>query len=180
VSGAGSPPAAQALRRRALLIAGAAAGATLLARPSPARAQAQREAEALTSALRLEHTTVFAYDRIAASRVLGGDARSQLRRLRAQEARHAAAVAKALGDLGYPLPKPPDVVEEVPVPQVRAALEALDHREGALALLVDLERLSLDAYEAAIGRLRDARHIQLAATILATEATHLVAWRAVG
>ena len=166
------------LRRRDLVVA--AAGAAVLARPAAAVAQAQREADALTRALELEHTTVFAYDRIADARALPGAAGADLRRLRAHEAEHAEAVAKALGDLGYPLPKPPDVVEEVAIPQVRSALEALDSRAAALALLTDLERLSLDAYEAAVGRLRDARHIQLAATILATEATHLVLWRAVG
>ena len=42
-----------------------------------------------------------------------------------------------------------------------------------------IEALGLDVYAAAIGALRDARHIQLAATILAAEASHGVAWRAV-
>ncbi|MDQ3739536.1 MAG: ferritin-like domain-containing protein, partial [Actinomycetota bacterium] len=138
-----------------------------------------REAEALTSALRLEHTTVFAYDAIDRAGHLDGPLREALARLRRHEAAHAEAVAKALGELGYPLPDPPDRLDQVAIPEVRAALEGLDGRPAALALLADLEELSVDAYRAAIGRLRDARHIQLAATILAAEATHLVLWRAV-
>ncbi len=166
------------MRRRELVLAGA--GAALLAVPARAAAQAAREADALTRALVVEHTAVFAYDRVKDAGVLRPREAALARRLRAHEAEHAAALAGALGDLGWPLPAPPDAVEDVELPQVRAGLDALRDRDGAHALLTAVERLSLDAHRAAIARLRDARHIQLAATILAAEASHLVAWRAVG
>ena len=169
--------AAPRLRRRDVLLA---AGAVALARPSTASAQAAREADALTRALRLEHTAVFAYDRVLASGLLGADGRRLAERLRGHEARHAEALAKAASDLGWPLPEPPDRLEQVEVPPVRAALEAVWDRRSAVAALVGVERLQVEAHEAAIARLRDARHIQLAATVLAAEASHLVAWRAVG
>ena len=60
------------------------------------------------------------------------------------------------------------------IPQLRAASTALGGRDSALALLVEIERRGRSrAHRAAIDALRDARHIQLVATILATEATHL-------
>ncbi|HEV2785963.1 MAG TPA: ferritin-like domain-containing protein, partial [Solirubrobacteraceae bacterium] len=156
------------------------AGALTLARPAVAAAQAAHEADVLTRALRLEHTGLFAYDAVLAEGVLRGADDERARVLRGHEAEHAKVLAAALEGLSWPLPRPPRRVEDVEVPQVRVALDELRDRDGAVALLVELERLSLAAYRAGIARLRDARHIQLAATILAAEATHLVAWRTVG
>ena len=166
------------MRRRDVVLA--AAGAAVLVRPAAASAQVQREADVLTRALRFEHNGVLAYDAVDAAGVLHGAARSRLRRLRAHEAEHAAAIAEALDDLGWPVPAPPAGVEEVEIPQIRTELDALRDRDSALALLVGVERLSLDVHRAGIAALRDMRHIQLVATILAAEATHLVAWRTVG
>ena len=165
------------MRRRDVVVA---AGALALARPAVAAAQIGREADALTRALRLEHATVFAYDAVDAAGALRGDAALLLRRLRGHEAEHAEALARALTDIAWPLPRPPDTAEEVDVPQIRAALGGLGDRAGALAFLREIERLSVGAHRAALGRLRDGRHLQLVATILAAEATHQVAWRAVG
>jgi rubrerythrin len=158
----------------------AAAGGALLARPARAAAQVAREADTLTGALELEHATVLAYDRVAAAGVLRGPQRRVAARLRDHEARHADALGRALRELGRRPPAPPRAPAEVEIPAVRAALDALRDRDDALRLLADLERVSLDAYRTAMGRLRDARHLQLAATILAAEAAHLVSWRTVG
>jgi hypothetical protein len=165
------------VRRREVVVA--AAGAAVLARPAVARAQAAIEADVLTRALRLELTTMFAYDTIGIAGVLDGAAARRLRRLRGHEAEHAAALARALADLGSPQPPPPRDVTQVEVPEIRAGLDGLSGRDDALALLVSIERLSVAAQRAALARLRDVRHIQLAATILAAEAAHLVAWRTV-
>jgi hypothetical protein len=160
--------------RRRRLIAGALGG-WALARPALAAAQAARESGALTNLLRLEHTSVFAYDHVLASGALDRAQERLLRTLRAHEAEHAEALAKALTARGWPLPKPPDALEQVEIPQVRATLDAGDPQ----AAVAEVEALSDQVYRLAIGRLREAPHIQLVATILATEATHLVAWRAV-
>ena len=160
------------MRRRELV---ATAGALALLRPAVAAAQAAREAEALSDLLRIEHTSVFAYDHVLGAELLGGEQERLARTLRDHEARHADALAKALSDMRWPLPDPPDRLERVEVPQVRAALEGDDPR----AALSAVERLSEEVYRLALGRLRSGPHIQLAATILAAEASHLVAWRAV-
>ena len=170
------------MRRReaiAAVVAGAAA-APLVARPAVARAQDGREIEVLSLALRLEHTTVFACDAVADAGVLSGAALRRLRRVRAHEAEHAAALARMIGSLQATPPDPPRGTDELEIPQVRVALEALRDRAGALELLADLERMSIEAHRAGIGRLREGRHIQLLATILGAEAAHLVAWGAVG
>lgn len=159
------------MRRRDLL---AGAAALALARPATAGAQAAREAGVLTDLLRVEHTSVFAYDH--AMPVLARAQRRLATRLRAHEAEHAGALARALEEMRWSLPQPPVTLAQVEIPQVRAALEAGRPR----AALVEVERLSEEAYRLGAGRLREGRHIQLAATILAAEASHLVAWRAVG
>jgi hypothetical protein len=160
------------MRRRHFLLAGAALA---VARPATAAAQAEREAGALTNLLRVEHTSVFAYDHVLARGGLERVEEGLARRLRAHEAAHAEALAKALGEMHWPLPRPPGDIEQVEIPQIRAALDT----DGPRAALVAVERLSDEVYRLAIGRLREAKHIQLAATILAAEASHLVAWRAV-
>ena len=165
------------MNRRGLFVVAGGLGVAL--RPAVAVAQAAREADALTSALRLEHVSVFAYDAVVASGLLRGDELRMARRLRGHEASHAEAFAKALGDLGWPLPRPPDRLDQVEVPLVRSGLDSLAGRDDALALLSRLEALSLDVHRAALVRLRDGRFIQLAATVLAAEAQHEVAWRAV-
>lgn len=167
-----------ALRRRDLVVA--AAATAFAARSVPAAAQALPAAEVLTSALRFEQAGLAAYDAVLAARAFGGGELRRLQRLRDQEAEHVAALGRAARDLGVALPAPPAGPEQVEVPQLRAGIDALDGRPSALALLVGLERLSLDVHRAALGTLREAGHIRLVATILATEATHLAAWRAVG
>ena len=159
--------------RRALLAGGAAAAGAALLRPSPALAQAAREAGALTNLLRIELVAVFAYDE--ALRRLGGEAARLARSLREHEAAHAEALSEALTAMHWPLPRSPEAVDEVELPSVRVALDGDDAAAG----LVEVARLSEQAYRLAIGRLREAGHIQLAATILGAEAAHLVAWRAV-
>jgi ferritin-like protein len=169
------------VRRRELLLAAAAAGAggAALVRPVPAGAQGVRDADVLSRALQLEHVSVFACDAVSSAGVLRGAAADRLDRVREHEAAHVAALAEALRALGPAVPPPPRALGDVDVPQVHAALEGLRGRDDALALLVELERLSLHAYRAALDRLRDAVHLQLVATILAAEASHLVAWRTV-
>ena len=77
-------------------------------------------------------------------------------------------------DRGWKPPDPPREPDDISFPQIRAAID-----DGGPASIAAIEALGLDVYAAAIGALRDARHIQLAATILAAEASHGVAWRAV-
>ena len=160
------------MRRRELFVA---AGAVALVRPAVAVAQVAREAEALSDLLRVEHTSVFAYDHVLGADVLSGGQERLARALRAHEARHAAALAKLLSNMGWQLPTPPDRLERVEIPEVRAALEGDDPREA----LTVVERLSEAVYRLGLGRLRSGPNIQLAATILAAEASHLVAWRTV-
>lgn len=160
------------MRRRDLVAAGA--GAVALVRPATAAAQAAREAETLTSLLRVEDTSVFAYDYATPSLPLR--AQRLARGLRAHEAAHREALANALAAMHWPLPRAPAALAQVEIPQVRAALEDGEPRSA----LIEVERLSEQVYRLGIARLREAKHIQLAATILAAEAAHLVAWRTVG
>ena len=153
----------------------ATAATFAVVRPATAAAQAAQEADALGSLLRVEHTGVFAYDHVIASGGLRRGGERLAGTLRDHEARHVAALEKSLRDLGWPLPEPPDGLEAVEIPQVRAALD----RDPSRAALVTVEQLSDQVYRLALGRLRNGPHIQLAATILAAEASHLVAWRAV-
>ena len=162
------------MRRRELLVTGAAV--CVAARPGVAAAQAAREAEALSRLLRVEHTSVFAYDHVLGMERLSGARERLARALRAHEARHAEALAKALSDMRWPLPDPPAGLDAVEIPQVRAALEGDDPG----AAIATVEEVSEEVYRLALGRLRSGPNIQLAATILAAEASHLVAWRAVG
>jgi hypothetical protein len=160
------------VRRRGFLLA---AGAAPLLRPAAAAAQAGREAGVLTDLLRVEHTSVFAYDHVLAKKGTDPSLARLARTLRGHEAEHAEALASALSAMHWPLPGPPEDIEQVEIPQIRVALEGDD----PLAALLEVERLSEQVLRLALGRLREGRHIQLAATILATEATHLVALRAV-
>ena len=163
------------LTRRGFVASAAAAVPVAALRPVTAAAQASRDAEALEALLRVEHTSVVAYDHVLATGGLGGERERLARTLRDHEARHAAALAKALTDLRWPLPRPPGRLERVEIPQVRAALEDEPPHEALMAV----ERLSDEVYRLGMGRLRRGPYIQLAATILAAEASHLVAWRAV-
>jgi len=164
------------VRRRELLLA---AGAVALARPAAAAAQVEVDRDVVGRTLRYEQASVFAYDHTVSSGFLGGAAGRLAERLRGHEAAHAVALAQRLTDLGGTPPRPPARVEHVEFPQLRAGLDALQDRESAIGLLVEVERLSRDVYRAAIAGMTDTRDIQLAATILAAEAGHLVAWRAV-
>ena len=166
------------MRRRDVLVA--AAGAGVLARPALARAQDSPDADVLARSLHVEHTSMFVYDAVAAANVLDGEASERLRRLRDHEKVHASALVRAVSKLGGPLPAFPRGAAEVQLPQIRAGLDALDEARDATDLLIELERVSLDAHRAGIARLRETQHLQLLATILATDATHLAAWRAVG
>ena len=74
---------------------------------------------------------------------------------------------------------PKKLPDAVAFPQVRAALDALRDETDAVALLVEVERRAHDVQRAAIAALREAANIQLVATMLAAEASHLVAWRTV-
>jgi Ferritin-like domain len=165
------------MRRRELFTA--AAGSAALVRPAVAAAQAGPEPDAVARALRFEHASVFAYDEVIRSELLAGRAAALARRLREHEAEHADALAERAAELGARSVPPPRRTDQVEFPQLRGRLDSLRAPADAVALLVEVERLSHDVHRAAIARLRDARNIQLAATILAAEASHLVAWRAV-
>ncbi|HEX8083511.1 MAG TPA: ferritin-like domain-containing protein [Solirubrobacteraceae bacterium] len=171
------PPAGAPLPRRAFLASGAAAA--LLARPSPAAAQAGGDQDVLTRALRFEQTTLFAYDEVGRSRLLGRGAGARFAHLRAHESSHVAALAKTLAGRGWTAPPPPARVDDVEVPQIRAAIDGLRDRSAALSLLREVEELSIEVHRAALAALREPQHIQLVARLLAAESTHLVAWRAV-
>ena len=165
------------MRRRELILAAAAGTAATLAGPGRAAAQLVQEAGALDRAARLEHVMVFAYDAISAAGVLSPRERRLARRVRAHEAEHAAAVVEALGDLGWPLPTPPERLEQVEVPAIRAALGGMRTREDAHAAALLVEATAAEAYARVQRVLRDGRHLQLAGAIMAGEGQHLVAWR---
>ena len=158
--------------RREILAASAAlaggAGAALIAScggggskskstPTVSTAQMQNDAAALAPLLDLEESAIAAYE------VIGGRLAATFG---AQEREHAAALRRAITDLGV-VPPPPK-----PAAQYRATFPALRGNRSRLSFALDVETTAIGAYADALGRVatRPAR-VTLAA-ILATESEH--------
>ena len=153
--------------RRGMVAAGtvlAASTIPLLVRVRDAFAQADDDAAILRAAIELEQALAEAYQRSQSQ--LGGVARL----LRNQERQHIAALTAALRQMGG----------TPPAPNVGTALRGLagasGRRDRAL-FAIDLENMAVRAYEDAHRKLRDARLMQAATTILGNEAQHLVILR---
>ena len=98
-----------------------------------------------------------------------------LRRFRDQEQEHADALTTALTSLGGTPPAPPQGVADVD--KVVEGLRDVRSRADVLSFLIELETAAVAAYFDAHAKLGEAKLLQSAATIMATEGQHLVVLR---
>jgi hypothetical protein len=154
------------MRRRELILA--AAG--LLAAPATARAgAAPTEGDVLLDLMRREQEAKLAYG--TAIKTLGANAPLELVTIRGHESDHADALTTELAAVGLPRPLRP------PLTGTAAELAQAPDRGGVLAAAVKLERELVDAYQAALHGLPDAKVAMTAATILASHSQHALILR---
>ena len=149
-------------RREALLLAGAATAALAL-RTADARAASTGDAGVLEAAIAQELALAAAYDGVEAPTALS-------RTLAAHAHAHVDALGAALRGIGGTPPQKPDA--SLPKPEQGAASS-----RSFLASALRLEAAVIARHQAALPTLKDARRLQLLATILAAEGQHLVALR---
>jgi rubrerythrin len=169
--------------RRDLLRRGFGLGATAIAASSipllwsvrSAFAQAENDAPIMQNAINLERITVIAYDNVLAGGLLSPALSDALRRFRDQEQEHADALTTALTSLGGTPPAPPQGVADVD--KVVEGLRDVRSRADVLSFLIELETAAVAAYFDAHAKLGEAKLLQSAATIMASEGQHLVVLR---
>jgi rubrerythrin len=125
---------------------------------------------ALTEALKVEQTSVVAYEAIANSGRLSARATALLRGLLADDREHAAQLVSALQAEGVTPPIPPR----------RATIRGLTavHSDDAAArFAIVLEERAVGAYLAAIRNLSDANVLRTVAGAMGTDGQHLVVLR---
>lgn len=160
--------------RRAVVVGGTGLGAattfpSLLGVPA-AFAQADGDQAVLAAAIRLENTAVAAYDAALRSRRLDSQTTRLVQTLRAHEQEHAQALTVALRERGG---APPAGVERGLLP----AAGRLRDQRAILAFAVELETMAVAAYYDAVGKLGDAKLLQAATSIMASEGQHLAVLR---
>ena len=166
------------LLRRGFGLGGAAIAASsiaLLWSVRTAFAQAENDAPVMQNAINLERTMVIAYDSVLAGGLLSPALSGALRRFRDQEQEHADALTTALTSLGGTPPAPPQGVADVD--KVVEGLRDVRSRADVVGFLVELETAAVAAYFDAHAKLGEAKLLQSAATIMASEGQHLVVLR---
>ena len=162
------------LLRRGIAIGGAALAAatvpTLLG-VRDAFAAAEDDGAILRAAVDLEQKAAFAYATVAGGGVLDQRVKAVARRFGAQETEHADALSTALGGFGGGPPAKPASGRDV------KGLDGLKSQRAVLRFAVELEQMAIAAYYDAHRKLRDARLLQTAASIMADEGQHLVVLR---
>jgi hypothetical protein len=158
---------------RAALATGA--GAALLATPVLA-AQAQTDAELVTTLLSTEMLAVFVYSHILHAGLLTGDDERLARHLLGQERAHVRAMSAASDRLGASPPPPlldiTDADKLLAASGIPISLTQLHSTDDALRLLVHVEVVLQRSYYVALGTLDDTELQHTAAQILAAEAQH--------
>jgi Ferritin-like domain len=152
------------MRRRELLLA--AAG--LLVVPATARA-APTEGAVLLDLIKREQLAKLGYS--AALKTLGANAPLELVTVRRHESDHADALATELAAVGLGRPLAPELEGTA------AELAAAPDRGGVLKAAIKLEGELVDAYQAALHGLPDAKVAMTAATILASHSQHRIILR---
>jgi rubrerythrin len=125
----------------------------------------ERDARILNNALDLELIAIAAYS--AGAELLRGAALSAGRELLEHEREHAAALRRAIEDVGgVPVaPKPPD--------EYRRSFPRLRAQRDVLRFAVDLENTAVKAYFESLPKLSEPGLRQLAAGIVSNEAEHI-------
>jgi ferritin-like protein len=163
--------------RRALLGTGAAAIALALdpRGAPPAGAAGLDDSSILTLNLRVEQVVALAYELALAGGRLDRHTQGTLTAIAGQERQHADALAAFLRELGGPLPAPPRGIAAVDA--VVPGLGRARTQSDVLAVLADLERVSVHAYYLGIQQLYDQKLVQTATAVLGDESQHLVVLR---
>jgi rubrerythrin len=128
----------------------------------------------LTLNLRVEQAVAVAYELALAGGRLDRRLRATLSTIGGQERQHADALAAFLRELGAPLPAPPRP------PAVEAVVPGLGrarNQSELLAVLAELERVSVHSYYLGIQQLYDQKLVQTATAVLGDECQHLVVLR---
>jgi rubrerythrin len=153
----------------------------LLLAAAPA-APAGRLVTQLEALLRLEQATVLAYRHLAAHPQVDAHVAGTLSRFAAHEQAHVDAIAAALRERGV---RPAKGASGLSATQRVLTAHGLRRRLGAVRsgddivrLAVEVEDLAARAYYRAVAKLQDPSLITTAAEILACEAQHAVALRA--
>jgi hypothetical protein len=158
----------EALAGAVALLAGARASAAAAAPTSDEKRKLAQAA--LTEALKVEQTSVVAYEAIANSGHLSPQATALMRGLLDDDREHAAQLVSALQAQGVTPPIPPR----------RARISGLGavHGEAAAArFAIVLEERAVAAYLAAIRNLSDANVLRTVAGAMGTDGQHLVVLR---
>jgi len=179
-----------AITRRRLLSGAAGAGAAgglgarLLAPDADADARSRplSDEEVLRRTLAVELLAVRLYERVLASRTLGSSAEQLAAQLLAHEREHVLTLSQALGGLaqhtGAGAASAASTAREQPTPAARRLAGSSSHLGNAkdsLRLLIDLEEVTIGAYDQAVRQLRAPGALRTAAAIMATEAQHAMA-----
>jgi len=170
-----------ALTRRQLVRGGVAAstmGAGILAGVARA-AQAQTDADLVTTLLGTETLAVFVYAHLVHTAALTGERERLARRLLAHERAHVKALSAALDRL-HAKPPPPlsnvtDADQLLAASKIPGSLTQVKSSDDAVRLLVRLEVALERGYYVAMSTLEDTELQHTAAQILATEAQHSTA-----
>lgn len=165
------------LTRRALVGRTAVAAATAGVAGShlltgTAFGQARNDSEILTSAIALELVAAFSYEQIADHGGLaagGATARS----FALQEREHADALTRVLVKRGAKAPAPPRRLEDVP--GLERAISGGPRSSASFA--IQIEQVAVGAYYAAQAKIEDVELLRTTASIMASEAQHLVVLR---
>ncbi len=140
-----------------VLLAACGGGDDESAKPKPRSA----DVDVLNTALDLEHTAVAVYT--AGEPLLRGGMRALGRQFRDQEREHAAALVRAIKDLGGTPNKP----------RTRYPMPSLRDQAAFLEFVKDFEDTLVAAYLEALPKLSDPQLRAAAAATLTTEAEHI-------
>ena len=150
----------------------AVAGAGVL-EAGEAFAQGQGDVEALEELARLELAATFTYAQGITHEALSPGLRKLAEFLHRQDREHSERMLTGLEALGARRPREPAAPRDVPGLARALAGRAEDYLEFAVAL----EERTVNAYYRAQSGLRDAKLLQAAATIMASDGQHLVVLR---
>lgn len=165
--------------RRGLGLGGAAVLAAtsipLLLGVRNAFAQAEGDAAILESAVGIEQIAVFAYGRAASSGVLDRETTRIAETYGDHEQEHADGLTAALEALGGTAPAKPTSLKDIDA--VQRGLGDARKQADVVDFAIELEMAGIAAYYDAQLKLKDAKLIQTAASIMANEGQHLVVLR---
>ncbi len=161
----------------------AAGGAAVLAATSiplllgvrNAFAQAEGDAEILTSAIGIEQIAVFAYDRAASSGLLNRGTTAIARRFSAHEQEHAEGLTRALEARGGSAPAKPRTLADLDA--VQRGLGDARSQADVTNFAIELEMAGIAAYYDAQTKFVDAKLLQTGASIMANEGQHVTVLR---